>query len=102
MKCEKEVLVWLKHVLTPNIALDPFSASNPLPRLGNRTREQVCGRDPKKMTVDCHHFLMDEAHRREELDHEEEQINTHSELEEEGGMESDNGWDDEGDDSDER
>ena len=56
-KGEKEVLVRLKHVLTPNIPLDPVSASNPLPRLGNRVREQVCGRDPKTMTVDCHNFF---------------------------------------------
>ena len=64
----------MKHVLMANIPLELVSNSNKLSRLGRGVKEQVMSKDPKKMEVECHNFLMEEAHMREELDHKKDQL----------------------------
>ena len=71
---EQEVIVRMKHVLMANVPLDQVSDSNKLPKLARGVKEQLKDKCPQKLEVECHNFLMEEAHRREELDHEEDQL----------------------------
>ena len=64
----------MKHVLIANVPLDPVSNSNKLPKLARGVKEQLLNKYPRKMEVECHNFLMEEAHMRGELDHEEDQL----------------------------
>ena len=68
------MIVRMKHILIANVPLDPVSDSNKLPKLARGVKEQLLNKYPQKMEVECHNFLMEEAHRRKELDHEEDQL----------------------------
>ena len=88
------MIVRTKHVLIANVPLDPVSDINKLPKLARGVKEQSLNKYPHKMEVECHNFLIEEAHRREELDHEEDQLEG-KDSEEDSDDESYNKEDDE-------
>ncbi len=69
-----KIIVRMKHVLHANVALEPMSEDNRLPHLPWETRRQIIPKGPVKLSTEDHDFMMDEAHHREDFDHEEEML----------------------------
>jgi len=57
----------MQSVLNADLDLEPFTDSNPMPRLGRTIMEQVIQKNPVKMSADDWDWMMDEAHRRNDF-----------------------------------
>ena len=73
----------MKHFLQADLCLDPVTDNNCLPNLPEATRRQINNLDPLRLSEDDHDFMMDEAHRREDFDHEEDMLDVSDSEEEE-------------------
>ena len=69
-----KIIVRLKHVLHSALSLQPISDTNKLPNMPESTRRQTIQKGPLKLSSVDHDFMMDEAHRRVDFDHEEEML----------------------------
>lgn len=86
---ETKIVVRMKHVLHASLDLREISEDNKLPKLPEKTIRQVIPLHPIKISEDDHDFLMDEAHRREDFDHEEEVLNNSDDEDEDEEGEED-------------
>ena len=57
-----------------DLNMEALSNHNRLPRMDRATKETVLPLNPMKLSMDDHDELMDEAHRREDFDYEEELV----------------------------
>lgn len=67
-----KVIVRMKHVLHANLTMAPMSNDNKLPRLDRCYRDQILQKSPIKLSAKDYDFMMEEAHRREDYDYEED------------------------------
>ena len=81
----KKVTVRLKGLLHADLDMMPISADNPLPRINRRVKEQVLPLNPIKVSDYDHDYMMDEAHRREDFDFEEDFVMDDDESDDDSG-----------------
>jgi len=102
-----EIIVRMQTVLNADLNLEPYTDSNPMPRMNRTTMEQVLQKNPVKMSADDWDWMMDEAHRRIDFGFEEvvedssdDESDEESESESEDSMSDDSESDDSEEDSD--
>jgi len=69
---DKTITVRMKNVLHSDLEMKELSADNPLPRMNARSKETYTAKKPIKLDEEDHDELMNESHRRDEFDYEEE------------------------------